>query len=230
MRCWSGSRAARRATSAVVLLAAARASRRRRARAAPGGAQDVGQQLGGVEVRARRRRPRRAGRRPRRTRPGSAAAPVSCDSMALEAGGQVGLHAGLDDGSRSPSSTCRGCRTCSRCGGRRSGSPGSCRSGSARSGRRCGPATCGRRSPRRPAVSWAAWSSRARRMRMACSRFCSWRLLVLAAGHDAGRDVGDADRRVGGVHRLAAGPGGAVDVDAQVLLLDRDVDLLGLRA
>src|SRR5690606_22245981 len=40
---------------------------------------------------------------------------------------------------------------------------------------------------------------------------------------DAGRQVGDADRRVGGVHALAAGTGGAVDVDAELLLVDLDV-------
>ena len=53
-------------------------------------------------------------------------------------------------------------------------------------------------------------------------------LLVLAADHDAGRQVGDPDRRVGGVHALAAGAAAAEDVDAQVVLVDLDVDLLGL--
>src|SRR5664279_1396867 len=52
------------------------------------------------------------------------------------------------------------------------------------------------------------------------------RLLVLAAHHDAGREVGDTDRGVGGVHRLAARPGRPEDVDADVLL--GDVDVVGL--
>ena len=53
-------------------------------------------------------------------------------------------------------------------------------------------------------------------------------LLVLAADHDAGRDVGDPDGRVGGVDALAAGAAAAEDVDAQVVLVDLDVDVLGL--
>ena len=53
-------------------------------------------------------------------------------------------------------------------------------------------------------------------------------LLVLAADHDPGRDVGDADRGVGGVDALAARAAAAEDVDAQVVLVDRHVDLLGL--
>ncbi len=40
--------------------------------------------------------------------------------------------------------------------------------------------------------------------------------------------MGDADRRIGGVDRLAARPGGAEGIDAQVLCLDLDVDVLGL--
>ncbi len=40
--------------------------------------------------------------------------------------------------------------------------------------------------------------------------------------------VGDAHRRVGGVDALAAGTAGAVDVDAQVVGVDLDVDLLRL--
>jgi hypothetical protein len=43
------------------------------------------------------------------------------------------------------------------------------------------------------------------------------RALVLALDHDAGRQVGDADRRIGLVDVLAAGAGGAEGVDAQVL-------------
>src|SRR4051812_17341749 len=53
-------------------------------------------------------------------------------------------------------------------------------------------------------------------------------LLVLAADDDAGRQVGDAHRRVGGVDALPAGAGAAEDVDAQVVLVDGHVDLLGL--
>jgi hypothetical protein len=53
-------------------------------------------------------------------------------------------------------------------------------------------------------------------------------LLVLHGHGDAGGDVGDAHGGVGGVDALPAGAAGAVDVDAQVVLVDRDVDLLGL--
>ena len=41
-------------------------------------------------------------------------------------------------------------------------------------------------------------------------------LLVLDLDDEAGRQVGDADGRVGRVDRLAAGPGRALDVDPQV--------------
>ena len=54
------------------------------------------------------------------------------------------------------------------------------------------------------------------------------RFLVLLDDDQAGRQVGDADRTVGGVDRLAAGPGRAIDVDAQILVVDLDVDILGL--
>ena len=54
------------------------------------------------------------------------------------------------------------------------------------------------------------------------------RLLVLLRDHQAGRQVGDADRRIGGVDALAAGAARAEGVDAQVLGLDLHVDLLGL--
>ncbi len=40
--------------------------------------------------------------------------------------------------------------------------------------------------------------------------------------------MGDPDRAVGGVDRLAAGTAGAEHVDAQILVVDLDVDLLGL--
>ncbi len=39
--------------------------------------------------------------------------------------------------------------------------------------------------------------------------------------------MGDPDRGVGGVDALPAGPRAPVHVDAQVVLVDRDVDLLG---
>ena len=55
------------------------------------------------------------------------------------------------------------------------------------------------------------------------------RLLVLHRDDDAGRHVRDAHRGVGRVDGLAARAGRAVDVDLQVVLVDLDVDLLGLR-
>ena len=55
------------------------------------------------------------------------------------------------------------------------------------------------------------------------------RPLVLAFDHDAGGQVGDADRRVGLVDVLAAGARGAIGVDAQVRGVDLDgFDLLEL--
>ena len=53
------------------------------------------------------------------------------------------------------------------------------------------------------------------------------RALVLARHDDAGRQVRDAHRRVGDVDVLAAGAARAVGVDAQVLLVDLDVDVVG---
>ena len=47
--------------------------------------------------------------------------------------------------------------------------------------------------------------------------------LVLAGDDDAGGQVGQAHRGVGGVHALTAGARRPVDVDAQVLLVDVDV-------
>jgi hypothetical protein len=46
--------------------------------------------------------------------------------------------------------------------------------------------------------------------------------LVLAGHDDAGRQVGEPDGRVGRVHPLPAGPRGAVHVDAQLVVGDRD--------
>ena len=54
------------------------------------------------------------------------------------------------------------------------------------------------------------------------------RLLVLHRDDDPGRDVRDADGRVGRVDGLAAGAGRAVDVDLEVVGVDLDLDLLGL--
>src|SRR5690606_15380219 len=50
--------------------------------------------------------------------------------------------------------------------------------------------------------------------------------LVLAAHHGVGRHVGDAHRRVGGVHVLTAGTRGAIGVDAQVGRVDLDLDVV----
>src|SRR5699024_7506578 len=52
----------------------------------------------------------------------------------------------------------------------------------------------------------------------------------LLTGHDhAGRQVGDADRGVGGVHALAALTGGTVNIHTDILLVDLDIlDLVRL--
>ena len=52
--------------------------------------------------------------------------------------------------------------------------------------------------------------------------------LLLRLHHGVGGQVGDAHGGVGGVNALTARAGGAVGVDAQVGLVDLDVDLLGL--
>ena len=71
-------------------------------------------------------------------------------SSAVEPGGHVGLDAGVEHRLEvAVEHLVEVVATCSRCGGRRSGSPGSCRCGSARSGRPCGPGCGGPRSPRR---------------------------------------------------------------------------------
>jgi hypothetical protein len=54
------------------------------------------------------------------------------------------------------------------------------------------------------------------------------RLLVLLDHRQSGRNVHDPHRAVGRVDRLAARPRRAIDVDAQVLVVDLDVDLLRL--
>ena len=173
VRCCSGSRAARRATRASYAAASAAVT------SSTSGSRDgsvpstwasssaascsglatpaAASRGGGVGEQARRARvgghPARGRRAGRRGRP-------RCRSRG-PAGGRR----------RAPG---RGCRTCSRCGGRRCGSPGSCRCGSARSGRPCGPGCAAPRSASASASSWAAASSRARRIRIACSLFCSW--------------------------------------------------------
>src|SRR5436190_1769683 len=53
------------------------------------------------------------------------------------------------------------------------------------------------------------------------------RPLVLAGDDDAGRHVRDADRGVGDVDVLAAGAARSIRVDADVLVVDLDVDVLG---
>ena len=128
-----------------------------------------------------------AGRAPR-----ARAAPARTqDSSAAEAGGHVGLDARVEDRlrgrRRAPG---RGCRTCSRCGGRRSGSPGSCRCGSARSGRPCGPG-CARASlASASAASWAACEQPRAQDPHRLLLVLQLALLVLAARHDAGRARG----------------------------------------
>ena len=52
--------------------------------------------------------------------------------------------------------------------------------------------------------------------------------LLLRLHHGVGGQVGDAHGGVGGVNALTARAGGAVGVDAQVRLVDLDVDFLGL--
>ena len=54
------------------------------------------------------------------------------------------------------------------------------------------------------------------------------RFLVLAGHDDARGQVADPHRAIGGIHVLAASTLRAVGLDAQVLVIDHDVDLLGL--
>ena len=55
------------------------------------------------------------------------------------------------------------------------------------------------------------------------------RFFVLAGDDQAGRQVRDAHRRIGRVHRLSAGARGAERIDAHVLRLDLDLDVVGFR-
>ena len=52
------------------------------------------------------------------------------------------------------------------------------------------------------------------------------RLLILLADDDAGRDVGDANGGVGGIHALSTGSRRAEDIDTQILVFDLEIDLL----
>src|SRR5262245_46165911 len=52
------------------------------------------------------------------------------------------------------------------------------------------------------------------------------RFLVLLADHDAGRQMGDPHRAVGCVDRLPARPRRTENIDAKILVLDLDIDLL----
>ena len=224
VRCCSGSRAARRATSAskarLRLLGVDAADERQRGRAAcrARGASSSSASCSGTGD--------PGGREPaggRLARPAGARGAHGHDARARRAARSRSASTQRRDHRRrgrrrGPG---RGCRPCSRCGGRRSGSPGSCRCGSARSGRPCAPASGARRTPRRRPASWAAASSRARRMRIACSgsaagssRSGSWHTMPV------GRCVIRTAESV--VLTLCPpGPDGAEDVDAQVVVVDR---------
>src|SRR5690606_35228578 len=52
------------------------------------------------------------------------------------------------------------------------------------------------------------------------------RAVILAGDDDAGGDVGDTHRRIGGVDVLPARAGGAVGVDLEVAFLDVDLDIV----
>jgi hypothetical protein len=52
------------------------------------------------------------------------------------------------------------------------------------------------------------------------------RALVLALDDDAGGNVGDAHGRIGRIDVLAAGTGCAVGINAKVLVLDNDLNLI----
>jgi hypothetical protein len=50
--------------------------------------------------------------------------------------------------------------------------------------------------------------------------------LVLAGDNESTRKVGDADRGIGHVDVLSSRPAGAVGVDAEILVLDLDLDVV----
>jgi hypothetical protein len=105
----------------------------------------------------------------------------------------------------------------------------SCTCGSSPSGRRCPPAHFRIASAPLPARRGAgrAGASAAPPSPSACSAAAT---SGPAGDDDPAGDVRDAHRGVGGVHALPTGARGAEHVDAQVLVLDRDVDFLGFRA
>ena len=56
------------------------------------------------------------------------------------------------------------------------------------------------------------------------------RLLILAGDNQSCGKMGNAHRRVGRVHTLTAMTGGAIDIDANIVFLDFDLDVfIGLR-
>lgn len=69
--------------------------------------------------------------------------------------------------------------------------------------------------------------TRVRSSSKALSKFLSLRFLVLALHDDTGRDVRQADRRVGRIDRLSAGTRSAEDILADVVHRDFYVELLG---
>src|SRR4026207_994991 len=52
------------------------------------------------------------------------------------------------------------------------------------------------------------------------------RSFVLALNDDAGGNVGDAHGRIGGIDVLASGTGCTVSIDAKILVLDNDLNLI----
>ena len=62
---------------------------------------------------------------------------------------------------------------------------------------------------------------------MACARLLVPRSFVLTRDHNAGRQVRDANRRIGDVDVLAAGTARAIRVDAKVLFVDVHIHVLG---
>ena len=74
---------------------------------------------------------------------------------------------------------------------------------------------------------FSASTSRARSTAIALALFLCWLFSSWISTTRPDRKVGDPDRRVRGVHGLAARPGGALDLDSEVALLV-DLDLVGL--